>query len=287
MEKINSIVISNITNISAIYFGLLQSGYDYYSIGRNAEYIEAIQRWQDNRLCPEFFFKVKQNTCEVYPYWPRAAILETASFYLAEGSFQFEEFHALYERIMSAGNITDNERDQSLWAWMAHFPDALCEILSNDTFINYLAWEREWITNQNTKYEKELQLIQRCVETCVNKYNSPVRDIQIVINPIKCIYSADYHLHDNCFVFCSGEFNTEFIIHEFLHHVIHPVVIERKKTILENNDTYWNIDASYYLSGNDEGRLNAFEEYAVRKLSLDIIEEKYPIDIITYLEALM
>ena len=64
-------------------------------------------------------------------------------------------------------------------------------------------------------------------------------------------------------------------------------MIERKKTILENNDTYWDIDASYYLSGNDEGRLNAFEEYAVRKLSLDIIEEKYPIDIITYLEALM
>ena len=202
----NRVIISNIPKISAIYFALLQCGYDYYSMGRDEIHIETLRGYLDDRMHLEFFSKVKQNSCEVYPYWPRAALLEKASFYLEAELMSFEEFNALYGNIMSAGNIADEERDQNFWEWINDFPYSLCEILSNDTFINYLSWEKEWIIQQNAKYEKELQMIQKCVEVCANKYNSPVQDIQIVINPIKCVYSADYHLDGNRFVFCSGKF---------------------------------------------------------------------------------
>lgn len=283
----NKLHISNNTKISAIYFALLQCGYDYYVMGRKEKEIESIRRWKDDSLCFEFFMNTKQSSCEVYPYWPRAALLETASFYLAENDIRFEEFSRLYEHIMSAGNITDQERDPSLWEWMADFPEAIDEVLSNDLFINYLSWEKVWIELQNVKYEKELQLIQKCVDTCLEKYDSPIQEVKILINPIKCIYSADYHLDDNCFVFSAGGFNKELVIHELLHHVIHSAVINKKKDILLKNRKFKDLDDSYYLSGCDEGRLNAFEEYAVRRLTKNIMEDKFPVDIVTYLEDLL
>ena len=280
----NRIIISHIPKISAIYFALLQWGYDYHSVGRNEEHIEALRQYLDDKMQLEFFSKVRQAFCEVYPYWPRAALLEKAAFYLNEERMCFEEFDILYENIMSAGNISDEERNQSFWEWINDFPHSLCEILSNDTFANYLEWEKDWISQQKAKYEKELQMIQRCVEACVNKYNSQVQVIQIVLNPIKCVYSADYHLHEKCFVFCSGEFKTESIIHEFLHHIVHPIVIAQKNVVLSRKTEFPDVDNSYYLVGNEEGYLNAFEEYMVRELTKDILAGKYPSDIAEYLK---
>ena len=120
----------------------------------------------------------------------------------------------------------------------------------------------------------------------MSKYGSPVRDIQIIINPIKCIYSADYHLDKDCFIFCSGAFRVESVIHEFLHHIVHPVVVEIADLVMTAKRTYPEIDESYYLSGDKAGRLNAFEEYAVRMLTMDVINGDYPDELISYLRGI-
>lgn len=225
MDRTNQNLISNIPEISAIYFALLQCGYDYYSIERGGEHNDTVRSFAGSGAVPSFFYGTKQNTCEVYPYWPRAAILETASFYLSPDHLQFREYDAFHERIMASGNILDCERDQKLWTWITEFPAALSQVLESDAYRCYMEWENRWIAEQNVKHEKELRLIQRCLDMCVSKYGSPVRDIQIVVNPIKCVYSADYHLTGDRFVFSSGDFRLDSVIHEFLHHVVHPVVV--------------------------------------------------------------
>ena len=96
----------------------------------------------------EVFSGVSQNTCEVYPYWPRAAILETASFYLQPDHSRFWEYEVFRERILAAGNIADYERNQKFWDWMAGFPTALSEVLGNVAFHGYLDWELKWIAGQ-------------------------------------------------------------------------------------------------------------------------------------------
>ncbi|RKJ17969.1 hypothetical protein D7X48_20165 [bacterium D16-50] len=75
--------ITNIPAISAVYFSLLQCKYDFYPIEREAVLKDKLRSFIVSD-CGEydFFFDVKQNTCEVYPYWPRAAMLETATFYI-------------------------------------------------------------------------------------------------------------------------------------------------------------------------------------------------------------
>lgn len=255
-------------------------------MGRNRDHGAKIQEHIGITKVPPFFAGAKQNTCEVYPYWPRAAILETASFYLISDHAKLRDFDAFRGRIMGAANIADNERDQRLWDWIEGFPAALSEVLTCDAFRNYLKWEQKWLVTQNARHEAELRVIKDCLNVCVSKYNSPVRDIQIVINPIKCVYSADYHLDKECFIFCSGVFRAESVIHEFLHHVVHPIVVEIADMVLATKRTYPDIDESYYLSGSKAGQLNAFEEYAVRVLTKNVMNGDYPDELNSYLREL-
>lgn len=75
--------IKNNSMISAIYYALLQSGYNFYSVERDAKVVNKLQSFILSGNCEyAFFSEVKQNSCEVYPYWPRAAMLETATFFI-------------------------------------------------------------------------------------------------------------------------------------------------------------------------------------------------------------
>lgn len=287
MDRAKSTTISSIPEISAIYFALLQCGYDYYAIERSREHNDHIRSFIGTVDAEPFFFGTRQNTCGVYPYWPRAAILETASFYLSYDHAKFRDYDAFRDRIMGVANIADNERDHRLWNWIEDFPVALSGVIASEAFLRYLEWEKQWLTEQNSRHEAELQSISAFVDVCVSKYGSPVQEIQIAINPIKCVYSADYHLDKNCFIFCSGAFRAESVIHEFLHHVVHPVVVEIADTVLATKRAYPGIDESYYLSGNEAGQLNAFEEYAVQKLTKDVMAGNYPDSLASYLRGLL
>lgn len=61
--------ITNIPAISAVYFALIQCGYNFYSIERDTSIIEKLRSFiAPQRDAYGFFSAVEQNTCEVYPY---------------------------------------------------------------------------------------------------------------------------------------------------------------------------------------------------------------------------
>ena len=276
-------MISQFPKISAVYYGLLQTGYSFYTFERSTEHINEIQAHCKTEQSFVFFSKARQSTCEVYPYWPRAFIMEAATFSLNNSTTAFQDFGRFRQKIMSAGNITEKERDDSLWNWLADFPQALNSVLAEDSFSEYLKWEKKWISEQNDIYREELYLIQKCLEICTDLYRSPVRTIRICINPIKCVYSSDYHLIGDCFIFSSGEFRTDSIIHEFLHHVVHPYIEQQKALVVTYGHVNSEIDKSYYLSENDAGLINAFEETVVRSLTKEILKGKYPESLSDYI----
>ena len=61
-----------------------------------------------------------------------------------------------------------------------------------------------------------------------------------------------------------------------LHHVVHPAVMDIADIVTTAKRIYPGIDESYYLSGDNAGRLNAFEEYAVRVLTVVTIFSTSP-----------
>lgn len=139
-----------------------------------------------------------------------------------------------------------------------------------------MEWENSWIEEQNDKYKKELENIWNILVLCRERFKSPIQDIQVIINPIKCVYSADYHLKYNQFVFCSGSLSEKPVIHEFIHHIVHPIVEEHKDEILRCNIDDLNLDTSYYLNHDESGTANAFEEYVVRALTDAVVSGNVP-----------
>ena len=111
--------------ISAIYYGLLQAGYDFYIPERSAEHIRHIMKYRNRKHQDTFFSGAKQDTCDVYPYWPRAFMMESASFFLNDNNTGFQDFETLRRKILTAGNISESERGESLWCWLEGFPGRL------------------------------------------------------------------------------------------------------------------------------------------------------------------
>lgn len=287
MVKAAGLVLTQFPKISAIYYGLLQSGYAYYSLERSPEHIALLRDYLEESRSAPFFLETSQNTCDVYPYWPRAFILEAASFYIDDNSMSFCNFGAFHDKIMSATTIAEKERGDSLWNWLSGFPKALTDVLSNESFAKYLEWEKTWIREQNMAHQQELGLIKRCLDFCKKQWHSPVQSVQICINPIKCAYSSDYHLVDSCFIFSSGAFRTDSIIHEFLHHAVHPIVEQQKGAILKRRPLDKQLDNSYYLSGDDAGILNGFEETVVRRLTESVMHDAYPQDLLSFMRTVL
>lgn len=286
MQRQKQITISGIPEISAIYFALLQCGYDYCFLGREKEHADCCRKFAGTAAVPDFFSATKQSTCEVYPYWPRAAILETATFYLSADHLRFRGYDDFRQRIVSATNIESNEKDADLWTWLNDFPAALSEVLGNEAFHAYLEWEKNWICGQNVEHADELRMLQKCLDVCASQYDSPVRDIRVVVNPIKCIYSADYHLTGESFVFSSGIYRADSVIHEFLHHVVRPLIVSLSDAVLKNKRFFPELDDSYYMAGDDKGYLNAFEEHAVRELTGRIWANDHPASLVDFLKRL-
>lgn len=287
MNSDEKIVISSIPLISAIYFGLLQNGYDFFEFERDEEHINSIKKFQSSNLRSHFFAETRQDTCDAYPFWPRAAMLETATFFLNSDMTSFSNLEQYHKQIMSAGNIADIERDALFWEWVKLFPIELKKIFISEQFKAYSEWEYQWLRRQNTIHGEDLKILNNCINFFAKYYHSPINNVKIALSAIKCVYSSDYHIVEDCFIFSSGAFDVGSVIHEFLHHVIHPVVISNKNKILVSKQRYKDIDTSYYLSGDESGMLNAFEEYLVRLLTARILGGAPPTDLDTYIDSIL
>lgn len=271
------------SRISAIYFALLQCGYDFFHIERSEEHIHALKRFISAAQCPKFFNKVRQNTCDVYPYWPRAFLLETASHFIDEEGFEYRNFDSLREKVFSASNISSEERGDAFWDWIIRFPEALSTVMRSKQFAEYITFVKQWVERQNAVHKDELNGVQKCLERCAEQYGSAVKTIKICLDPIKCVYSSDYIVLGSRLVFTSGAFRTDAVVHEFLHSVVHPYIERNSEEVLTLKPVWDDLDESYYLAGDDAGVLNAFEEHIVRVLSANILAGKYPPDLNAYI----
>ncbi|MBQ8324241.1 MAG: hypothetical protein IJX82_03730 [Clostridia bacterium] len=261
-------------SLSAIYYALLQCGYEYHLPERDAAHGEALERFRGGDV-PAFFRGVKQNTCEVYPYWPRAALLESALFYLTPDHREWADFSAFRARVMNAPNLTPEERNDDLWQWIREFPSALQEVFASPAFREYLTWESTWLETQKALHAHSLNALGDLLAGCNTRYGGKVKRVQLWLNPIKCVYSADYHIHGDTLFYCSGTLKAESILHEFLHPIIHPLMEEREDLPADPAlDPSYTADPRY-----------AAEETAVRRLTSAILKGEFPEDLPSFLSS--
>ena len=167
--------IEQLPSISAIYYALFQNGFEFFALERDESFCNIIKGYAGSDTISPFFSKVKQNTWDVYPYWPRAYILEAATFYLDEDLSGFSDFESFQRRILSASNISTEEKNSLLWTWITGFPEALKQVINSMAFNRYLKWETEWLSEQNSRYRDELRLLDNLLIECRKKIIQAVR----------------------------------------------------------------------------------------------------------------
>lgn len=220
----------------------------------------------------------------MYPYWPRAFTLELATFYICKNTWTYKDFNSYKQKLMNYTNISDIERNEAFWEWVKDFPSILHQVMDSHDFKTYLKWEELWINQQNILWKEELIDVQNILDACKEHYNSPISNMTIILNPIKCAYSSDYVRMESDLYFILGSFRIESIIHEYLHHVVHQYIPKYKSDILYFSSRISDIDSSYFLDGDDNGKLNAYEEFIVCKLTKDICKMDFPLNLDDYIK---
>ena len=259
-----------IPDISGIYYALLQSGYEFFSVERPPELTAALSSFKGTADVPRFFSLARQDSGGEYPYWPRAYIMEAASLFPREEMCSIY-VSALTEMIMSAPNISAQEKDSRMWEWLSDFPSALSEVTGSSGFHRYLEWERAWLAEQTERYTDDLRLLERLISRYSDVCGTDPPDMEICICPIKCIYASDCHSVGGSMLFTLGDMRADSVIHEYLHTVIHPLIEDI--TGYDLHREYPGLDTTYYLGRDEKGYRNAFEEYAVRSLTDMILRQ--------------
>ncbi len=267
--------------LSAIYYALLNRGYGYHALLRDEAHLTALRPFMNDGDVPALFADARRPTCEAYAYWPRAFLLEAATLALTEDGAAYRDWPGLCQRIRQMGNIADSERDDGLWRFLADFPPALRQVMDSEGFRRYRAWEDEWLAAQTARHREDLCRLDGLLADCMRRYPSPVAQVEAVISPIKCVYSSDCHLIGERMLFVSGRFRVDSVIHESLHHAVHPAVYALRDRVKAR--AYPGLDASYAAAGP----LNAFEEHAVRRLTEDVLGCRFPENLPQYLDHLL
>jgi hypothetical protein len=271
------IEVMNSTAINAIYFGLIASGYNYADIQKPDEILKLIKPIKDNQLrktINNYFSEAYQYTCKAYPYWPRAALMETASFFINDlhntDTFDYLRYH---NEVMNFTNLLESEKDEHFWEWIKEFPSMLKDISLDKEFREIDECIKKWILAKSKTLEEKIAIIEQSLIKLAVSEGKEVEPIKVIISPLKCVYSADYQVSDGKLFVVLGDFLPNSVVHECIHTIVHPYIIDLRSDILKcfGSETF-NIDKSYYLNEDEDGFINAFEENIVRRVTKFVVD---------------
>ena len=273
MDKLSIEIVSN-TEINAVYFGLALSGYEYSDINKSAFVIEMADRIKNYSGLDDvrrYFGDARQKTCDVYPFWPRAALLEGATFFMSSEGFSFDQY---CDYIKSRPNLTAEEKNDDFFCWVKDFPRYLQKIKTDDLFIKINRQIERIVHRLAVDMAAQKTKIADILVTLSTDIETDIPSLSVVICPIKCIYSADYFVNGAEMSVILGDFLPRSVVHEYMHLVVHPVISKNREMILsQSGKKKFGISQTYYLDNDDDGFINAFEEHIVRTASNLVCDE--------------
>jgi len=273
MNKVQIITSSNI-DINAIYFGIALSGYEYADIDKSddiTKWLEQIRRYSSLDEAKRYFSSARQSTCAAYPFWPRAALLESATFFINEKGFDYDGYCA-YVKVLP--NLTDEEKSDDFFCWVKGFTKYLMQIKTDPLFQDINRQISCKVNEISANSTEKINLIKGRLDSLSASVASAITTISLIICPIKCVYSADYFAVGSVMSVILGDFLPHSIVHEYLHPIVHSYIQKHRECIVTCNEgKYLDLDRSYHMGNDENGKLNAFEENIVRIISNLILDD--------------
>jgi hypothetical protein len=264
MGKLKTEMVSNL-EINAIYFGLILSGYEYSSIEKSSNVLSIINdiiTYPGLDDIKQYFARTRQKTCEAYPFWPRAALLETATFFIDNEGLSFD---AYADYVNSRPNLSVMERDEDFFLWVQEFPKYLKVIKTNRFFREINKRLSDIVTEIAGVASMDVLELVSALDLLANGTTIDVSSLSVAICPLKCIYSADYYVSGAEMSVILGDFLPHSIIHEYMHLIVHPNIFKYKESILSiPKSKQLTAVGTYDISEATNSFIYDFEECIVR-----------------------
>ena len=274
--------------IAAVYFGLMQSGYEYHAAGKSSE---DVRQWESFRDMPvsydtAFFRGARQTTTGIYPYAARAAALEMAAFYVDEENEAFINEEAYRSKLAASGLIKD--REQEFFAWVKGFPKSMHSVMHCQGFARYMQWEENWLKHQIRLRKHEIQKRDEVVSYFMKRQDTAVKKVFLALCPLKCTFASDYVVENGALYAIAGVLRLDETMHEFYGHLLQPFVFKYGDEIAALRNLHrLKVEDSFFGDRKEIGRLNAFKEYAVRELTAKISIDQYKLDLDKFILSLI
>ncbi len=275
--------------IAAIYFGLMQSGYEYYSAGKIQEDVRMWEAWAKLPVSYDVSFlkETRQVTAGIYPFASRAAALEMAAFFVDAQNGVFSDEETCLRKI-HVSDILKERETADFQGWVKGFPKVLRDVMHCEGFGRYIQWEEHWRRQQTRLNRGKLQKYDDVVSYFIKKYDLSVQNISVVYCPLKCAYASDYLVENGTLYAISGVLRLEAVLREFLRLLVHPFILKHSDAITSLRNLHrLRVENANYGDKTDQAKLNTFEAYTIQELMVLIEENRYKVELEKFLPSLI
>lgn len=218
------------TNVFTVFAGLIASGYEFSYDEELAGRVRAV-KWDDSAV--EYFRRARTSYCAVYPYWPRAAMLVSASLILKESNgYENSDFRKMKERIESYCNIDPEEIGEETELWLLQLPAYYRLIRENEEFNNL--WV-EYLKRSEAVADQFMEAIDEAKKKVISRFK--VNEVELPkIGAIPNIlgFNGDFERIDDIIYVVCAQPDKSCAVHEYLHNILGPGLMNNIERIKEH-----------------------------------------------------
>ncbi len=264
------------SNVFRVYAGLIASGYDLFALLADdpvLRVIDEIRRTAWPECVTEYFARAK-NSMEhgVNPYWPRAAMLLTASFHVNEPEATWTE-PQLPERLLGSFPAGPEDKAPEILKWLSELPDVWDQMSSGTVYDDM--WARYQLA-AGSRIQGFHRATGHTLDSFVRLTGVSPQDLPrvcVVPNPLQAPQVADFVARDGVIYTIVAEPRPSSIVHELLHAVFGPGVQAAKDRAVQFSrllrPVYRKmVDMQYAWDQSPESWLRVFEENLMRAASI-------------------
>jgi hypothetical protein len=208
-------LIKTSANVLTVFIGLIASGYEFSYDKELAERIRTV-KWDD--LAVEYFRKARTSYCDVYPYWPRGAMLVSASLNLDKSKrYEYNDFNSLKKSLANYSNIDPKEIGEETELWLLQLPTYYRLIRENAEFNNF--WV-EYLKKTESVADQFTEAIYEAKNKVVSRFKiSGIELPEIGVMPNILGFNGDFERIDGVIYVVCAQPDTSLVIHEYLHNI--------------------------------------------------------------------
>ena len=268
--------------VFGLYVGLTASGYNLARIPAG-DPIEPVLRainladWPD--AVRGYFAKSRARSGRVNPYWPRAAMLLEACFYLEPGRGFRPPDELRLLRAIAEFPVGSAGKDSATVAWVREFPGAFAALSGTDLFPILWTSYLDALQPRLRSFEKAALLCMESLTGMTGVSTEALPELVIIPNPLQAPELADFVRRADALHVIVAEPRMSSMVHELLHDVFGPVLRSNKPEIVGHRRLLRPglgamMRMQYAWGDDDESWMRVFEESMMRAAAIWIENER-------------